>query len=283
MLGAQRSVHGASVTGLCRLAGLSRQAYYKGCRARTRREIDEEAVVEQVKAQRKLHPRMGTRKLLVVLAPVLVEMAIAIGRDRLFTVLRKHGLLVARRRSRPRTTDSRHGFYIWPNLVRHIVPSTVNQIWVSDLTYIRTAQGFLYLSLVTDAFSRKIIGYCVNDTLEAQGCLAALRMALRTLPEGARPIHHSDRGTQYCCREYVALLERHGCPVSMTEMNHCYENAKAERVNGILKDEYGLGLTYRSKGQAKRAVSQAIVLYNRYRPHLALNFKTPEAVHAQAA
>lgn len=271
-----------TVEGLCRCVGLSRQAYYKGSRARTRREVNEEAIVEQVKQQRQLHPRMGTRKLCVVLEPVLWEMGISIGRDRLFALLRERGLLVPRRRRWARTTDSRHGLFLWPNRIRHIVPSTTNQVWVSDLTYIRTEQGFMYLSLVTDAFSRKIVGYCVNDTLEAQGCLRALTMALGTLAPGACPIHHSDRGLQYCCREYVALLQERGCPISMTEMNHCYENAKAERVNGILKDEYALGQTFRTKRHATLAAHQAIVLYNQYRPHTRLNYRTPEAVHAAA-
>lgn len=268
--------------GLCRLTGWSRQAYYKGCQGKTERDIDEEAIVEQVKAQRKRHHRMGARKLFVLIAAELLEMGIRIGRDRFFAVLRARGMLVERRRRGARTTNSRHGFHVWPNRIRHIVPSAINQVWVSDLTYIRTLEGFMYLSLIMDAYSRKIVGYCVNDTLEAQGCLQALSMALKTLAPGACPIHHSDRGMQYCCRDYVDLLERRGCPISMTEVNHCYENAKAERLNGILKDEYALGETFRTKLQAKEAAHQAVVLYNEYRPHTRLNFRTPQVVHAAA-
>ena len=238
--------------------------------------------MELVKRERQLQPRMGTRKLFVLLKRDLEKMGIAIGRDRLFAVLRARALLVPAKRRRPKTTDSGHGFHTWPNLIRNIVPTMVHQVWVSDLTYIRTDVGFLYLSLVTDAFSRKIVGYDISDSLEAQGCLRALRMALGQLPEGACPIHHSDRGTQYCCAEYIDLLARHGCPISMTEVNHCYENAKAERVNGILKDEYGLGETFRNKAQAIKAVHQAIRLYNERRPHTALKYRTPAEVHAAA-
>lgn len=271
-----------STAGLCRLAGWSRQAYYKGCQAKTERDIDEEAIVEQVKAERKRHRQMGARKLFVLVGAELLEMGIRIGRDRFFAVLRARGLLIERRRRGARTTNSRHGFRVWPNRIRHIAPSAVNQVWVSDLTYIRTLEGFMYLSLVMDAYSRKIVGYCINDTLEAHGCIQALNMALKTLAPGACPIHHSDRGTQYCCREYVDLLERRGCPISMTEMNHCYENAKAERLNGILKDEYALGETFRTKLQAKETAHQAVVLYNQFRPHTRLNYRTPQAVHAAA-
>lgn len=236
----------------------------------------------QVRQCRQLHPRMGTRKLCVLLAGVLQEMGISIGRDRLFALLRERGLLVARRRRWVRTTQSRHFFRTWPNRIRHIVPTVANQVWVSDLTYIRTQEGFVYLSLITDAYSRKIVGHCLSGNLEAEGCIQALRGALRGLPAGARPIHHSDRGLQYCSKEYIALLEGRRCPISMTEFNHCYENAKAERVNGILKDEYALGETFRNKDQAALAVAQAIALYNNYRPHTRLGYRTPEAVHAAA-
>lgn len=152
-------------------------------------------------------------------------------------LLRKHKLLISRRRRATCTTDSRHGWYAWPNLVRNVVPTLICQLWVSDITYIRTQSGFVYLALVMDAYSRKIVGYRVSTSLAAEGCIAPLKIALKGLEPGASPIHHSDRGLQYCCQEYVGLLQAHGCPVSMTEVNHCYENAKAERLNGILKQE----------------------------------------------
>lgn len=237
--------------------------------------------MELVKLERRVQPKLGGRKLLVVLAPALEALGIEMGRDRLFSVLRAHGLLVARRRGGARTTDSRHGFRKWPNLIRNVIATRVHQVWFSDLTYIRTEEGFMYLALTMDACSRKVVGWDISDSLEAEGCLRALRMALGQLPSGAAPIHHSDRGTQYCCGQYVEVLERRGCPVSMTEVNHCYENATAERLNGILKDEYGLGETFRSKAQARDAARQAIVLYNERRPHSMLQYLTPSLFHAR--
>jgi putative transposase len=268
------------VRGLCAAAGYSRQAYYRGCRTRRRQEVDEEAVVEQVKAQRRLHPRIGTRKLCVLVGPALREQGIALGRDRLFALLKRRDLLVKRRRNGARTTDSRHGLRTRPNLIRRIEATMPDQVWVSDITYVRTQAGFLYLSLVMDAYSRKVLGYCAHDNLEAEGCLRALRQALSSLAPGARPIHHSDRGLQYCSTDYVNLLEARGCPVSMTELNHCYENAQAERLNGILKQEYALDATFSTKAQARAAIREAVELYNAGRPHTALGYRTPSSVYA---
>jgi len=154
---------------------------------------------------------------------------------------------------------------------------------VSDVTYIRTEEGFLYAALITDAYSRKIVGCHIGDSLEAEGCLAALRQALREMPAGRHPIHHSDRGCQYCCHAYVELLQKHELPISMTEVLHCYENAKAERVNGILKGEYELDQTFRTKAQACKAFYQAVHLYNFRRPHEMLGYRFPGVVHAEAA
>jgi transposase InsO family protein len=154
-----------------------------------------------------------------------------------------------------------------------------NQVWVSDLTYIPTREGFLYLSLVMDAYSRKIIGHEVSDTLETTGCLKSLNMALSQLPARHKTIHHSDRGFQYCSHAYIEKLRNRNLRISMTEENHCYENAQAERVNGVLKTEYGLGSKFLNKALAKLACRQAIYLYNTDRPHLALNMETPEKVH----
>ena len=239
--------------------------------------------MELVKSQRKIHPRMGTRKLYNLIKPDLNEMGLNIGRDRLFSVLREADLLIKRRLRGKRTTYSNHGFRVYSNLVRHIDPCMPNQVWVSDLTYIRTDESFMYLSLITDAYSRKIVGFDISDSLEASGCLRSLRMALSSLPKGVYPIHHSDRGTQYCCQEYVNMLESRGLLISMTESNHCYENAKAERVNGILKQEYFLGTRFRTKAQAIEATRQAVNIYNEMRPHLSLNYLTPSKVHLQVA
>lgn len=276
-----RDAEGATIRGLCPLAGFSRQAYYQEIHRRGCEAVDEDGIVELVKVQRRIHPKAGARKLGVLIAGDLREMGISIGRDRLFALLRCRGLLVKRSRHWTKTTDSRHGFVVWPNRIRHIIPSMPHQVWVCDLTYVCTEEGFLYLSLVTDASSRKIVGFCIHDSLESEGCLRALKMALAQLPKGAQPIHHSDRGMQYCCTDYVKLLQKRQCPISMTEQNHCYENAKAERVNGILKNEYGLGQTFCDKPQAIAAARQAIAIYNDYRPHTSLNYRTPSSVHTQ--
>lgn len=282
-MGVKKGGKDATVTGLCKVAGFSRQAFYQERRARPRLAVAQDAVVELVKAQRRIHPRCGTRKLHQYLHGELAEAGIKLGRDRLFALLRQRRLLVKRPRAGARTTDSRHGFHTWPNLIRNVAPSMPHQVWVSDLTYIRTDTGFLYLSLVTDAYSRKIVGFCAQDTLESEGCIKALAMAFAQLPQGAKPIHHSDRGTQYCCGAYVNALERRGCPISMTEQNHCYENAMAERVNGILKQEYGLGQTFADRKQGARAARQAVGIYNDLRLHTSLNYRTPSSVHAQSA
>ena len=154
-----------------------------------------------------------------------------------------------------------------------------NQVWVCDITYIRVAKSFVYLALITDAFSRKIIAYNVGENLEAVGCMKALRLAIKDLPKGKYPIHHSDRGSQYCCHDYIKILTSRNLSVSMTEENHCYENSKAERVNGILKYEYHLRNTFNDLGGAKKAIKQAIYLYNNCRPHTALGYAFPSYVH----
>lgn len=262
---------------------MSRQNFYKAKKCRKRKQVDEELIVETVRHVRRDHPKMGTRKLLRRLRPQWAEAGVDVGRDRLFDILRDHNMLIERKRSAPRTTFSRHNFPTYSNVLKDNPPAAPHQAWVSDLTYIRTDQGFMYLSLITDAYSRKVVGYDIGDSLEASGCLRALRQALKQLPAGSAPIHHSDRGTQYCCNAYVEKLQEHGATISMTEENHCYENAKAERMNGILKDEYGLGHTFRTKKDAEKAAEQAIWLYNNDRPHLSLDYQMPSAVHRQAA
>lgn len=254
--------------------------YYARRRRRQRRQVDGELVAELVRSERQLQPRLGTRKLQVLLQAQLVEAGVKLGRDLLFGVLRSAGLLVAPLPSEyPRTTDSSHYLPVFTNQTKEQTLSKPNEVWVSDLTYLRTAEGFVYLALVTDKYSRKIVGYHCGDTLEAEGCIRALEMALGALPAGARPTHHSDRGSQYCCHEYVNRLVAGGLGISMTEQDHCAENALAERMNGILKSEYGLGRTMQAKAQARQAVDQAVNLYNTRRPHTALGYRFPEAVH----
>jgi transposase InsO family protein len=262
---------------------MSRQNYYKERTRRRKREIDEELVVELVKQERKLQPRIGTRKLHHMLKGKLKDAGVEVGRDRMFKVLGKKGLLVDPLPRSPRTTDSTHSLPVFRNLVSEVEPSGPNQIWVSDITYLRTDEGFEYLSLITDQYSRKIVGYHCGPDLGARGCIEALNGALKDLASNRYPIHHSDRGCQYCCHDYVYRLQARSLPISMTEENHCYENAYAERVNGILKQEYGLGLTFRTRAQARRAVEQAVWIYNHKRPHTSLNMRTPEQVYGQVA
>lgn len=273
-----------SVSGICRKVKISRQNYYARRKARQRQAVDSGLVVALVVQERKIQPRLGTRKLHFLLKATLAKEGVKLGRDRLFEVLREGELLLERVPGEyPRTTNSYHCLPVFTNQIKDLKVSKSNQIWVGDLTYLRTEAGFLYLALLTDKSSRKVVGYHCGDTLEAQGCVEALKKALVDLPKGARPIHHSDRGTQYCCHEYVKLLAARGLGISMTESNHCAENALAERMNGILKSEYALGQEFKTKASARLAVDQAVNLYNTRRPHTALAYRTPEEVHQLAA
>ncbi len=272
-----------NVSSLCRFSGMSRANWYKTRRHRKRRSVDKDLVLSLVKEQRRLHPRMGGRKLRDVLRFPLYEAGTCMGRDRFFELLRAEELLVPPAPKSCRTTNSHHCLPLFCNLVRDLAPSGPNQIWVSDITYIRTENDFVYLALIMDRYSRKIVGYHCGDTLEALGCITALSQALADLPKGCHPIHHSDRGCQYCSHEYVNCLKKHGLKVSMTETDHCAENAHAERINGTLKIEYGLGATFRNADQARHAVKQAVWLYNHRRPHASLHMRIPAEVHREAA
>lgn len=262
---------------------MSRANWYKSRRIRQRREVEEPLVLKLVKRERNLHPRMGCRKLHRLLEASLREAGVSIGRDRVFELLRRNDLLVPPPPRSCRTTDSRHSLPLFGNLVRDREPAGPNQVWVSDITYVRTEESFVYVTLIMDRYSRKIVGHHCGENLEALGCIAALDRALSELPEGSKPIHHSDRGCQYCCHAYVKRLKQHGLKVSMTETNHCAENAHAERINGILKIEYGLGATFRNTQQARAALGQAVWLYNHRRPHTSLQMRYPAEVHKKAA
>jgi len=255
---------------LCEAAGMTRQNYYHQRQVRQKAAIDERLVVELVRAERRRQPCLGGRKLWHMLEEELKAADVTLGRDRFFEVIKRQNLLIGRRKRACRTTDSRHGFRVYTNLAKDLELMGPHELLVSDITYVRTEEGFMYLALVMDAWSRKIVGYDCSDSLEAEGARRALKMALAQLPAEARAIHHSDRGTQYCCQEYVTLLRRAGVTISMTQENHCYENAKAERLNGILKQEYGLGGTLPGKADAKALARQAVMLYNTHRPHTAL-------------
>jgi transposase InsO family protein len=206
---------------------------------------------------------------------------ISMGRDALFNVLREHDMLIRKRRSRKvQTTFSKHWYRKYKNLARGFEPLAPNLLWVSDITYIVIEQGFAYLSLITDAYSRKVVGFYLSQTLEATGCIRALQMALNNCGNTTNLIHHSDRGVQYCCSDYVKLLEDHNTQISMTENGDPLENAIAERVNGILKDEL-LQDKYNSFQEAQKSVAKAISVYNSLRPHSSCDMLTPQVAHQQ--
>ena len=212
-----------------------------------------------------------------------IKADIKVGRDTLFNILRKHQMLTLRRKTSAITTNSYHRFYKYKNIIKDLKVTSVNQVWVSDITYIRTVKGFCYLALITDMHSRKIVGYDLSDSLELKGCVRALNKAIYKAKNIKGLIHHSDRGIQYCSNVYTQILKRKKIDISMTEENHCYENAMAERVNGILKDEFYLDQTFDNVSHAKRAAKNAINLYNEIRLHLSLDYKTPNMVYQLSA
>lgn len=262
--------------------GLSRQAYYQGQRRHAQREWRSQAVVQLVRERRIRQPRLGARKLHHVLREPLARAGIAMGRDALFDVLRNAGMLVAQRRAYHKTTDSHHRFRRHPNLLkageRQVRATASEQVWVADITYLPTNDKFVYLSLVTDAYSRKIVGWHVHDSLQTESVAQALKMALRTRQSQQRLVHHSDRGIQYCSSYYQDIHQRHGLDCSMTDGYDCYQNALAERVNGILKGELLLQRPADLE-QARRMVRESVQIYNAERPHLSLKMQTPDAVH----
>ena len=268
---------------LCGWFGISRQAYYQHNWTAMTTIFEEDSVIKQVHAIRNKHPRIGTRKLYIMLQAFLTENGIKLGRDALFNLLASHHLLVRKRKRRIRTTNSYHWFKKYPNLIKDFEPKASNQLWVSDITYwkIDSARHF-YISLITDAYSHKIVGYHVSETMEALEVVKALQRALSAM--GAeRPlklIHHSDRGLQYCSSVYVKLLQDYGIQISMTENGDPRENAVAERVNGIIKDEYLENYSVNNLKEAKELLDAVIALYNEERPHMTINNLVPNALHA---
>lgn len=273
----------ATVSEVCSCFSMERDAYYKYQKRQKNREETAKKVVELVKEERKDQPRVGTRKLYEALFTLFMLEGLKVGRDKLFTILREHEMLVRRKKASCKTTDSYHRFHKYNNLIKDMEITAPNQVWVSDITYIRTIKGFCYLALITDLYSRKIVGYDISDSLELAGCLRALKKALRKARPAANLVHHSDRGIQYCSNQYVNELKRRNIKISMTEENHCYENAVAERVNGILKDEFYLDQCFFSTNHAKLATKNAIDIYNSKRLHLSLGYKTPNMVFNNVA
>ena len=270
------------MTRACRYMGISRQAYYQAQQRMAQRSQRAEMVIELVQDKRMRQPRLGTRKLHHLLREPLQEAGVKLGRDAMFDVLRNARMLVPNRRAYHKTTDSHHRFRRHPNLVKEgpqqIQVTRSEQLWVADITYLPTADKFVYLSLVTDAHSRKIVGWHVHPSLQTEEVAQALKMALRGRQTRQALVHHSDRGIQYCSTYYQRLHQRHGLTCSMTDGYDCYQNALAERVNGILKSEF---LLHRPAdlAQARRVVAESVQIYNQERPHLSLKMQTPDAVH----
>lgn len=258
---------------------MTSQNFYAYKRERRKKYLNEDLIVSLVLDERKLQPRLGGRKLFYNLESEFIRHGIEIGRDRFFDVLRERNLLIRRKKRVARTTDSYHYLPVFNNIIDDLEVTAPHQVLVSDLTYLRVGASFMYASLITDRYSRKIVGAYLGDTLESIGCQKALKQALEQLPDGSNTIHHSDRGCQYCCHDYVKMLNSQNVQISMTEKYHCYENSVAERVNGILKDEYDLDVCFKTKEQALKSFNQAIMLYNTRRPHLGLDYATPEEVH----
>lgn len=238
-------------------------------------------ILERIREVRMQQPRVGTRKLHAILKSGLAEAGISIGRDALFGLLRRTRLLVPSRRAYHKTTDSHHRFYRHPNLLNGDLkrtPARPEEVWVADITYLATRERFVYLSLITDAYSRKIVGYHVHPTLQTEEVAIAFKQALRQRRSNLPLIHHSDRGIQYCSSMYQAIHAKYGINCSMTDGYDCYQNALAERVNGILKGEFLLSRP-KDINEARQMVAESVMIYNQKRPHLSLKYKTPDAVH----
>lgn len=269
-----------SVGRLCNLFGKTRHAFYDRLWTGELRMSQEEVVLEMLLTLRREMPGAGIPTIYKMLHQPLQSHGIKMGRDSLQELRRKHGLIKRPRKKYAITTDSNHRFRKYPNIIRDLVPLGPNRLWVSDITYIRVEEDFNFLSLLMDAYSRKVLGYCLHPTLSRHGPLSALRMAIATLK--APPldlIHHSDRGIQYCCDDYVAELKHSGIAISMTEQGDPYENAMAERLNGVLKQTFGLGEVFASRDIALKRTDTAIKSYNRARPHTGVANLTPEQAH----
>lgn len=258
--------------------GYTRQAYNKQQHSECGKEFTRDLILDIIQQERKLLPRIGTRKLY----HLLHYKGIQVGRDYLYRLLRENELLVKpSKRFYVRTTEASRRAALFKDLIAERKPTAPNQIWVSDITYIRLEEGFAYLSLITDAYSRKIVGYHLHPSLDTNGCLNALSKAMSSV-EWSRlkgVIHHSDRGCQYCSHAYVKMLRTAGIKISVTQNGDPYENALAERVNGILKTEWINQETYKDYSQACHRIEEIVLLYNNRRLHMSCNYQTPENVH----
>jgi len=268
---------------LCRWFGLSRQAFYKHNKQTKKKLSEKEIILSKIQEIREKHPQLGTRKLYGKIQSLKTEHDIKIGRDALFNLLNENKLLVRKRKRRVHTTNSSHWLRKYPNLIKDIELKEKNQLWVSDITYWRIKDNFVYISLITDAFSHKIVGWNLAETLEGLETVQALKMALSGFlnePESHfQLIHHSDRGVQYCQNQYVKLLQEHNIQISMTQTGDPRDNAIAERINGILKDEYLRDNKIETISEAKNKLREVVDLYNNDRPHMSIGNFSPEEIH----
>ncbi len=266
---------------LCQLFGKTRHAYYDALWRKEEQLIKEDIILQQVMVIRKELPKLGTRKLHYLLQDRLKTHHISVGRDYLFTLLFEHGLLIRQRKRRAVTTHSGHWMKKYSNLIKDIPISRPEQVWVSDITYIRMNNQWGYLSLITDAYSRKIMGFAFRMDLTAQGCIEALQMALDNKVYKQPMIHHSDRGSQYCSHHYVEILLKNKIAISMTENGDPYENAIAERVNGIIKTEFNLHTSGLGFEKTYEHITKSINSYNNIRPHASCDYLTPQQAHLE--
>ncbi len=267
---------------LCGLFGKTRQAFYDQSWRSSDEQIQEAFIIDRVKTIRQDLKDIGGLQLHNMLREELQLHNVLMGRDGFYELLKKHNLLIKRKKRHTVTTHSNHPYYKWSDLSGNLIITGTEQLWVSDITYLRTENGFVYLSLITDAYSRKIMGYHVSQYLKAQGCIIALNKAIAGLTvakENRKLVHHSDRGIQYCCEPYVSTLQENNIQISMTQTGSPYDNAIAERVNGILKHQVGLNQVFTNYASAVTAVCKAIDVYNCKRPHMSISNLTPEKAH----
>ena len=260
------------------MIGISRQSVYQAEKRIQARAKELEIVKELVINIRMKMPRIGTRKLYYILKQELDSLKIKIGRDKLFTYLKTQNMLIKPKKNYIKTTHSKHWLRKHPNLLKERTITDIEQVFVSDITYLKTTNSTVYLSLVTDAYSRKIMGYHVSKNMNTENVAKALKMAVRNKCTDKQTIHHSDRGLQYCASHYQKILKNNNMNPSMTDGYDCYQNALAERINGILKQEFLLYQT-NTLNELRKLVKESIEIYNNDRPHLALNMKTPQFIH----
>lgn len=267
-----------SVADTCELLGVTKQAFYQYNRRSYEDAVMEDRTLECIHSIRLDMPRLGGRKLKELLKK---EFSLEVGRDELFDILRRNGLLIKPKSRRTRTTFSDHELRTYPDLRKDWSPSAPNELWVSDITYIWMGDEFYYLFLITDAYSKKIVGWSVADNMRHENAIAALKMALKPLHKGECPMHHSDKGLQYCAKKYVSMLKRRKMRISMTEGYDPRNNGIAERVNGILKEEFIKHMNV-TKDNIEEVLGKIINTYHTRRPHLSLGMLTPDEVHRGA-